>query len=213
MCIRSGARCICEFGASDGSRAWRSFPLGALYRSAPLMAFALRQLGATVGRNLQCAHNAVAVRAPRLDLHRGQCRHLDRGLHPYHEVVRTAPARRPCSPRERLQNRNAGCRLQQRDGGPRRMDHAVHPDPRRRGRAGDVGGESCAPHRPLHGAQAHRERLSLHPSDLAAGNPEHPHAGLRILFAQCDPHRRDLVVRRRTSCPREKLGFPTHISG
>jgi non-ribosomal peptide synthetase-like protein len=34
-------------------------PLGALYRSAPLMAFALRQLGATVGRNLQCAHYAA----------------------------------------------------------------------------------------------------------------------------------------------------------
>ncbi len=29
-----------------------------MYRSAPLMAFVLRQLGATVGRNLQCAHNA-----------------------------------------------------------------------------------------------------------------------------------------------------------
>ena len=28
------------------------------YRSAPLMAFVLRQLGATVGRNLQCAHDA-----------------------------------------------------------------------------------------------------------------------------------------------------------
>jgi non-ribosomal peptide synthetase-like protein len=34
-------------------------PLSALYRSAPLMAFALRQLGATVGRNLQCAHTAA----------------------------------------------------------------------------------------------------------------------------------------------------------
>ena len=33
-------------------------PLGAMYRSAPLMAFAMRQLGATVGRNLQCAHDA-----------------------------------------------------------------------------------------------------------------------------------------------------------
>jgi len=33
-------------------------PLGAVYRSAPLMAFALRQLGATVGDNLQCAHDA-----------------------------------------------------------------------------------------------------------------------------------------------------------
>ena len=33
-------------------------PLGAIYRSAPLMAFVLRQLGATVGKNLQCAHDA-----------------------------------------------------------------------------------------------------------------------------------------------------------
>ena len=32
-------------------------PLGAIYRSAPLMAFVLRQLGAAVGRNLQCAPN------------------------------------------------------------------------------------------------------------------------------------------------------------
>ncbi len=34
-------------------------PLGAMYRSAPLMAFALRQLGATVGKNLQCAKEAA----------------------------------------------------------------------------------------------------------------------------------------------------------
>ena len=33
-------------------------PLATMYRSAPLMAFALRQLGATVGDNLQCAHDA-----------------------------------------------------------------------------------------------------------------------------------------------------------
>jgi non-ribosomal peptide synthetase-like protein len=32
-------------------------PLGMLFRSAPLMAYALRQLGATVGDNLQCAHD------------------------------------------------------------------------------------------------------------------------------------------------------------
>jgi non-ribosomal peptide synthetase-like protein len=31
-------------------------PLNTMYRSAPLMAFMLRQLGATVGENLQCAH-------------------------------------------------------------------------------------------------------------------------------------------------------------
>ncbi|PYS86725.1 MAG: hypothetical protein DMF62_14965 [Acidobacteria bacterium] len=34
-------------------------PLTALYRSAPLRAFAIRQLGATVGKNLQCAHDSV----------------------------------------------------------------------------------------------------------------------------------------------------------
>ena len=33
-------------------------PLRVMYRSAPLMAFVLRQLGATVGDNLQCAHDA-----------------------------------------------------------------------------------------------------------------------------------------------------------
>ena len=33
-------------------------PLRAIYRSAPVMAFVLRQLGATVGRNLQCASDA-----------------------------------------------------------------------------------------------------------------------------------------------------------
>lgn len=33
-------------------------PLHEVYRSAPLMAFVLRQLGATVGGNLQCAHDA-----------------------------------------------------------------------------------------------------------------------------------------------------------
>ncbi len=32
--------------------------LGAMYRSAPLTAFVLRQLGVTVGKNLQCAHDA-----------------------------------------------------------------------------------------------------------------------------------------------------------
>jgi len=32
-------------------------PLGAMFRSAPLMAYVLRRLGARVGDNLQCAHN------------------------------------------------------------------------------------------------------------------------------------------------------------
>jgi non-ribosomal peptide synthetase-like protein len=34
-------------------------PLGAVIRSAPLMAYALRRLGATVGANLQCAHDVT----------------------------------------------------------------------------------------------------------------------------------------------------------
>src|SRR5205085_11974163 len=33
-------------------------PLSALYRSAPIRAFVLRQLGATVGKNFQCANDA-----------------------------------------------------------------------------------------------------------------------------------------------------------
>ena len=48
----------CESGASDGWRACVLRPLAATYRSAPLMAFVLRQLGANVGNNLQCAHDA-----------------------------------------------------------------------------------------------------------------------------------------------------------
>jgi len=34
-------------------------PLDAMFRSPPLMAFALRQLGATVGRNTECAHEVT----------------------------------------------------------------------------------------------------------------------------------------------------------
>jgi amino acid adenylation domain-containing protein len=41
-------------------------PLGTMFRSAPLMAYVLRRLGATVGGNLQCAHD-VAFSGP-LDL-------------------------------------------------------------------------------------------------------------------------------------------------
>jgi non-ribosomal peptide synthetase-like protein len=32
-------------------------PLGAMFRSAPLMAYVLRRLGANIGKNLQCAHD------------------------------------------------------------------------------------------------------------------------------------------------------------
>jgi non-ribosomal peptide synthetase-like protein len=36
-----------------------ALPLGAMFRSAPLLAFVLRQLGAKIGNNLQCAHDAA----------------------------------------------------------------------------------------------------------------------------------------------------------
>ena len=55
--------------------------LRAMYRSAPLMAWVLRQLGATVGKNVQCAHDAF-FRAAGPALHRGRCRHPDRSLRP-----------------------------------------------------------------------------------------------------------------------------------
>ena len=42
---------------ADGEHGLRA--AAAMYRSAPLTAFALRQLGASVGNNLQCAHDAT----------------------------------------------------------------------------------------------------------------------------------------------------------
>ena len=38
-----------------------ALPLGSTYRSAPLLSFILRQLGANVGKNLQCAHDAALM--------------------------------------------------------------------------------------------------------------------------------------------------------
>ena len=75
----------------------------------------------------------LALRASGSDLHRGRCLDRDGGLHPHDEVVGAEPAHRPDSPRERLQDRDEGRRRQQRDGGPRHVDHSVHPHPRRRG--------------------------------------------------------------------------------
>ena len=104
-------------------------PLRAMYRSAPLMAFALRQLGATVGDNLQCAHDADLSGPLDLISIEDDVAISDRGLHPNDQVVGAAPARRPCSSRERLQDRDASRHRQQCDGGPRHLDHSVHPHP------------------------------------------------------------------------------------
>ena len=155
----------------------------------------------------------LPVRAAGLDLHRGRCRHPDRRLHPNDEVVGAVPARRPDSPRERLQDRDAGRHRQQCDGGPRHLDHSVHPHPQRRGFAGDVGRSSRAPQRPLHGAQAHGEHLPVRASDLATGDPQHPDAGLHILLAQCGPHRRDPVVRPRPHTRRRSRAFRRVFQG
>ena len=48
-----------------------------------------------------------AVRAAGFDLHRRRCRHSDWGLYPNDQMVGAVSPRRPCSPRERLQDRDA----------------------------------------------------------------------------------------------------------
>ncbi len=55
----------------------------------------------------------LPVRPAGLDVHRGRCRHPDRGLHPTGEIGGAIPARRPHPPRERLQDRDAGRHRQQ----------------------------------------------------------------------------------------------------
>ena len=56
------------------------WPLRTVIRSAPLMAWVLRRLGATVGRNLQCAHDVEFFGPLDLLVDRGRCRDPDRCL-------------------------------------------------------------------------------------------------------------------------------------
>ncbi len=155
----------------------------------------------------------LPVRTPGLALHRGRCRHPDRGLHPDDEVVRAGLARRPYPPRERLQDRDAGRHRQRCDGGPRHLDHSVHPHPGRRGFAGDVGGSSRAPQRPLRRAQAHGAQLPVRAPDLVAGDLQHPDAGLHILLAQRGPHFCDLVAYQRPITRRRRRAFRRVLQG
>ena len=90
-------------------------PLGAVFRSAPLLAWALRRLGAAVGANLQSSHDVefagpldllsieddVAIQA---GAHISTCRWVGQELHvgPVHLA-------------ERLQDRHAGGRRERRD--------------------------------------------------------------------------------------------------
>ena len=79
-----------------------------MFRSAPLMAYVLRRLGATVGDNLQCAHDA-AFSGPLDLLSIEDDVAIQTGAYLSHvEVGGAGAAYRPRSPRERLQDRNAG---------------------------------------------------------------------------------------------------------
>ena len=172
-------------------------PLGTMYRSAPLMAFVLRAARRDSGEQSPVRARCFPLRSPGFDLHRGRCRDPDRGLHPDDQVVRAAAACRPCSSWERLQNRDASRHRRKCDGRPRQLDHSVHSHSERRGFAGDVGRGSRAPQRSLHEAQAPGDDLPIRGSDLAAGEPQHPHANHHVFLSQRRPCRGDLVVRPR----------------
>ena len=177
-------------------------PLAAMYRSAPLRSFALRQLGATVGDNLQCAHDAdlsgpldlmsieddVAVQTGAyIQTTKWSGQHLHVG--PVHL--------------------ESGCKIGMRAAiannvtvGRGTWITPFTPILTNGGLAGDVGRSSRAPQRPLHGAEAHRDRLPVRVSDLATGDLQLPYADLPILLAHRGPHRRHLLALPRLSTRR-----------
>ena len=185
-------RCICGSGASDGWRAWCCSRLR-MYRSAPLMAFVLRQLGATVGNNLQCAQDAYLsgpldlisieddvaiqtgayIQATRWSgqyLHVGPV-HLESGCK---IGMRAAVANNVTVGRGTWITpftpilRNVGSH-EMWEGAPARLS----------GRCMELKrtAKACAYAQP----------------DLAAGDPQHPDAGLHILLGQPGPNGRDPV--------------------
>ena len=110
-------------------------PLRAIYRSAPLMAFVLRQLGATVGRNLQCAHDAD-LSGP-LDLIAIE-NDVAIQTGAYVQTTRWSGQNLLVGPI----HLESGCKIGMRaaiannvTGGPRQLDHSVHTHPARRRRA------------------------------------------------------------------------------
>ena len=73
-------------------------PLGAMFRSAPLMAYVLRRLGARVGDNLQCAHD-VEFSGPLDLLSVGDNVAIQTGAYiQYVEMAGPGFAHRSCSP-------------------------------------------------------------------------------------------------------------------
>ena len=177
-------------------------PLAAMYRSAPLMAFALRQLGATVGDNLQCAHDAdlsgpldlisieddVAIQTGAyIQTTKWSGQHLHVG--PVHL--------------------ESGCKIGMRAAiannvtvGRGTWITPFTPILTNVGSQEMWEGAPARLQRPLHGAEAHGDRVPVRVSDLAAGDPQRPYADLPILLAHCGPHRRDLLVRPRLSTRR-----------
>jgi hypothetical protein len=140
-------------------------PLGMLFRSAPLMAYALRRLGAI--------------------LHRRRCSDTGGGLHSHLEVGGPGAAHRPHTSGERLEDRTASRRRQRRDGGPRQLDHAADSYPQRRRSRGDLGGSPGSIHWQLYGLETHSEPLQVQVSALAVGDAQHPHAGLPGFLPPC----------------------------
>ena len=135
-------------------------PLEVMFRSAPLKAYVLRRLGATVGDNLQCAHN-VEFSGP-LDLlsteddvaiQTGAYIHMSRWVG---QELHIGPV-----------HLESGCKIGMRAAvadhvtvGPRHLDHSVYSHPQRRRFGGDVGGSPGAIQWPFYGTEAYGEKYA-----------------------------------------------------
>ena len=177
-------------------------PLRAMYRSAPLMAFVLRQLGATVGDNLQCAHDAELSGPLDLISIEGDVA-ISTGA--YIQTTKWSGQHLHVGP----VHLESGCKIGMR---------AAIANNVTVGRGAwitpltpilaNVGSQEIwegAPAR-LSGrctrAEAHGDRLPVRLSDLATGDPQRPYADIPILLAHCGSHRRDLLARPRLSARR-----------
>ncbi len=185
----------------------------AMYRSAPLMAFALRQLGATVGNNLQCAHDAY-LSGP-LDLISIEDDvAIQTGA--YIQTTRWSGQFLHVGP-VRLES---GCKIGMR---------AAIANDVTVGRGtwitpftpilGDVGSHEMwegAPAR-LSGRCTELKRTAnacrYAISGLVVGDPQHSDAGLPVLLAQRGSHRRDSVVRPRLDSGWRRRAFRRIFQG
>ena len=182
-----------------------------MYRSAPLMAFVLRQLGATVGRNLQCAHDADLSGPLDLISIEDDVAIQTGAYIQTTEMVGAAPARRPDSPRKRLQDRDASRHRQQCDGGPRQLDHSVHTHPRQTSARRRFGKELP---RASAGRCTELKRTAsacrYASSDLATGDPQRLHADLPVLWISVVPTAAILWLARAFHAARRRRTYPTN---